>query len=544
MTTESMGHPEGYSAGHPDDPAESPFNRPAGKTRVVLCILDGFGWRVGPDREYGNAIIAAQPEYFYSLWDRYPHTTLGCSGRDVGLPDGQMGNSEVGHLTIGAGRIVNQELVRISETVAGGAFSRQPAWQDFVARVQRGSNRLHLLGLVSPGGVHSHTDHLYGIVAAAQEAGIEDIFIHAFLDGRDTDPQAGLGYMETLLEELATIGAGRVASVTGRFYAMDRDKRWDRVEKAWRMLVHGEGRSASDPVAAIRDSYAADVTDEFVSPVVITEGDGKPLATVDNGDGVFFWNFRADRARELTWAFNQDDFDGFPRPRRPAVEYLCMTPYDEKLDVPVLFTPLFPHRNLPELFAAAGVTNLRLAETEKYAHVTYFFNGGREEPYPGEERLMIPSPKVQTYDLQPEMSAPAVAQAFGEQIASGKHEVIVVNFANGDMVGHTGDFEAAVQAVKTLDGLLATIVPPVVEQGGTFLITADHGNCDQMLTTDGRPMTAHSLNPVPFVAVSQKLEVNRGEIPGGPYGLADIAPTLLGLLDLPLPAEMTGRSIL
>ncbi len=513
------------------------------RPRVVLCILDGFGWRTGPGSEHGNAIAIADPPFYRSLLAEYPHTSLACSGLDVGLPTGQMGNSEVGHLTIGAGRVINQELVRISRSFNTGSFDREPAWTDFLARVNAGSGRLHLLGLVSPGGVHSHADHLYGIVAAAKAAGIREIFVHAFLDGRDTDPHAGLGYVQDLLAQLDRIGAGKIATLAGRYYAMDRDQRWDRVEKAWQALVHGRGEKAVDPAQAIKVSYDQEITDEFVLPTVLTD-DGRPVATVEDGDGVFFWNFRADRARELTWAFNLADFDGFDRPRRPDIAYLCLTPYDAKLDVPVLFRPEAPVNTLPEMLATHGLTNLRAAETEKYAHVTYFFNGGREEPFPGEERILIPSPKVATYDLQPEMSAPEVARTVKEQAASGKHDVIIVNFANGDMVGHTGVLAAAVSAVKTVDSLLADIVPPILAAGGTFLLTADHGNCEEMITPDGTVLTAHSLNPVPFVAMAPGFAGRSDVIDEGPFGLADIAPTVLKLLDLPQPPEMSGRSIL
>jgi len=513
------------------------------KPQVVLCILDGFGWRSGPGSEHGNAIALANPRYYQSLFQKYPHTTLECSGRAVGLPAGQMGNSEVGHLTIGAGRVVNQELVRISESIDSHAFETIPAWQEFVQRIKAGSGRLHLLGLVSPGGVHSHTDHLIGIVTAAAAAGIEQIFIHAFLDGRDTDPRGGVTYVADLQAELARIGAGRIATISGRYYAMDRDRRWQRTEKAWRAIVNGEGTAVTDPVTAIQASYDAGVTDEFMVPVVVTEN-GQPLTTVSDGDGVFFWNFRADRARQLTWAFNQDDFDGFARPRRPAVAYLCMTPYDKKLDVPVLYVPEIPPNGLAEVFAQHGIRNLRTAETEKYAHVTYFFNGGREEPYPGEERILIPSPQVATYDLQPEMSAPGVAQTVLEQVAAGRFDVIIVNFANGDMVGHTGVLTAAIQAVGTLDRLLAELVPAVLAAGGTFLLTADHGNCDEMIDPHGKVLTAHSLNRVPFVAISRQLEGRLDAIGGDGHGLKDIAPTILKILGIQQPAEMTGRSLL
>jgi len=522
------------------------------KPRLVLCILDGVGYRTGPDSEHGNAIVAAQPRFYNSLFERYPHTTLHPGGPYVGLPEGQMGNSEVGHMTIGAGRIVEQDLVRIGKSMQSGDFAERPAWNDFVAAIKAGSGRLHLLGLVSPGGVHSHTDHLLGIVAAAKEAGISEIFIHAFLDGRDTDPRSGQGYVSELRTKLEEIGAGRLASVSGRYYAMDRDKRWERVERAWATLVDGAGTRHTDPVAAIAESYAAGVTDEFVEPLVICDPDtsdtpgtpGTPVATIGDGDGVFFWNFRADRARELTWAFMRDDFDGFATAHRPRVAYLCLTPYDKTMELPAVYTPLSPRNGLAEIFAEHGISNLRTAETEKYAHVTYFFNGGREEPYPHEERKLIPSPKVATYDLQPEMSASEVAQVVNEACHSGEYEVIVVNFANGDMVGHTGVFDAAVAAFKTIDRLLSEIMPPSLAAGTIWIVTADHGNCDEMITPEGKVLTQHSLNPVPLVVAGQAFEGRLDSIDGDDFGLADIAPTILALLEIPQPAEMTGRSII
>jgi 2,3-bisphosphoglycerate-independent phosphoglycerate mutase len=506
---------------------------------LVLCILDGFGWREGPGSEHGNAIAAAGLRFWPELLARYPHTTLACKGLEVGLPEGQMGNSEVGHLTIGAGRVLDQELNRISRSVDGGTFAGLPAWRDFTARLSATGGALHLLGLVSPGGVHSHTDHLKGVVRLARDAGIADIRIHAFLDGRDTDPESGRGYVRDLEATLAELGAGRIVSLSGRYWSMDRDKRWDRVERSWRMLVHGEGAHAAQADAAIAASYAAGVTDEFFEPTLI----GEP-ATVADGDGVFFWNFRADRARELTWAFMQDDFAGFARPVRPRIDYLCMTTYDESMQLPVLFTPETPQDILADVLAAQGVRNLRAAETEKYAHVTYFFNGGREEPFPGEDRRMVPSPKVATYDLQPEMSAPAVAAIVMEAVAAREHGVIVVNFANGDMVGHTGVFAAAVAAVKTLDSLLAMIVPKVLAADGVILITADHGNCEEMLSPEGRVLTNHSLNDVPFLVVGREFADRTDALAAGPHGLRDIAPTMLKLLGLPQPDAMTGHTIL
>ncbi|PIE75511.1 phosphoglycerate mutase (2,3-diphosphoglycerate-independent) [bacterium DOLJORAL78_65_58] len=500
------------------------MNTPAAQhPKVVLCILDGVGYRTGPDSDRGNAIVAAKPAYYNSLFERYPFTTLQAGGLQVGLPEGQMGNSEVGHLTIGAGRIINQELMRIGKSLESGEFAQLPAWRDFLQRAKDGSGRLHLPGLVSPGGVHSHTDHLYGIVKAARDAGLEEIFIHALMDGRDTDPRSGQGYMEELQQKLDELGAGRVATVCGRYWGMDRDKRWDRVQRAWKMLVQGESETtAHDPVRALADSYAAGTTDEFIEPTVILNDDGSPVATIQDGDSIFFWNFRADRARELTWAFKQDGFDGFDVGDRPAVNYLTMTPYDEKMDLPSAFQPEMPRNGLAEVFAREGIRNLRTAETEKYAHVTYFFNGGREEPFAHEERRLIASPKVATYDLQPEMSAPEVAELVRQACEGTEFDVVIVNFANGDMVGHTGVFEAAVQAFQTMDRLLSEIMPPSIARGTTWLVTADHGNCDEMLDPEGAVLTQHSLNRVPFV----------------------IAGKVLELLGLEAPAEMSGTCMI
>ena len=509
-------------------------------TPLVLCILDGFGWREGPGSDRGNAIAAAAPTFYNSLLERYPHTSLACMGLEVGLPEGQMGNSEVGHLTIGSGRVIDQDLNRVTRSLDSGDFADLPVWRTFIDDLAASGGKLHLMGLVSPGGVHSHTDHLKGIVRLARDAGVADICIHAILDGRDTDPNSGLDYVRDLQAALDDMGAGRIVSVSGRYYAMDRDKRWDRVEKAWRAYVHGEGESGVDAASIIQASYDADVTDEFVLPTLI----GDAPVTVSNGDGVFFWNFRADRARELTWAFNVDDFDGFDRPIRPDISYLCLTIYDETLGLPAIFTKQVHKGILADVLVKAGLKTLRTAETEKYAHVTYFFNGGREEPYVGEDRKLIPSPKVATYDLQPEMSASDVAEIVLEALKAGEYEVIVVNFANGDMVGHTGVFEAAVSAVKTLDGLLAKIVPEVLAKGGVLLLTADHGNCDEMIDPTGRVLTNHSLNPVPFVVIGEPFAGRTDVLAEGAFGLRDIAPTMVALLGLDQPAEMTGSSII
>ncbi len=519
-----------------------------GHPRVVLCILDGVGYRSGPGSEVGNAVIGAQPAFYNSLFERYPFTTLEAGGLQVGLPVGQMGNSEVGHLTIGAGRVVNQELVRIGQSIKDGEFSGRKTWRDFINRAKEGTGRLHLLGLVSPGGVHSHTDHLYGIIAEAKKAGLTEIYVHAFLDGRDTDPNSGRIYVQELVDKMAEIGAGQIASVCGRYWAMDRDKRWDRVARAWSLLVDGrlddKGHMASDPVAAIKASYQAGVTDEFVEPTIIIDSEGAPLATVGDGDSIFFWNFRSDRARELTWAFLQEGFDGFVQDHRPRVNYLCMTPYDQSMDLPVMFTPEAPRNGLAEIFANQGIRNLRTAETEKYAHVTYFFNGGREEPFPFEDRKLVPSPKVATYDLQPEMSAPEVAAIVTEACAGNDHDVVIVNFANGDMVGHTGNYDAAVKAFQTLDRLLAEMMPPSLERGTIWLVTADHGNCDEMLAPGGAPLTQHSLNKVPLVVAGKDFENKPNVLKNGDFGLSDIAPTVLGLLGLVQPPEMTGQNLI
>lgn len=516
--------------------------------QVVLCILDGVGYRTGPGSEVGNAVVGANPTFYNSLFTDYPFTTLNASGLHVGLPEGQMGNSEVGHLTIGAGRVMNQELVRISKSLTDGEFPQRAAWTDFMDRARQGTGRLHLLGLVSPGGVHSHTKHLKGIIAAAKAAGLTEIYLHAFLDGRDTDPRSGAGYVADVVTAMNDMGAGQIASVCGRYWAMDRDKRWDRVSRAWNLLVDGtldeKGVSATDPVAAIKASYAAEITDEFVEPTLMTGPDGQPIATIGDGDSVFFWNFRADRARELTWAFKQEGFDGFPQAKCPETNYLTMTPYDEKIVLPSMFQPQRPRNGLPEILASHGLTNLRTAETEKYAHVTYFFNGGREEPFTGEDRQLVPSPKVATYDLQPEMSAPAVANIVNKACQGTDHDVVIVNFANGDMVGHTGIYAAAVEAFGTLDRLLSEIMPPSLARGTVWLVTADHGNCDEMLSASGDILTQHSLNKVPFIVAGRDFKGQSNLLKDGNYGLSDIAPTILDLLRISQPEEMTGQTIL
>ncbi|ORJ58713.1 2,3-bisphosphoglycerate-independent phosphoglycerate mutase [Geothermobacter hydrogeniphilus] len=507
------------------------------KAPLALVILDGWGQA---DCTPDNAVCQARTPVLDRLFKEFPHTTLGASGLDVGLPDGQMGNSEVGHLNIGAGRVVYQDLTRISKSIEDGDFFTNPVMLEGMRKIRENGGKLHLCGLLSDGGVHSHNTHLYALVEMAKQQGIGEICIHAFMDGRDTPPKSGAGYLRELENQLQKIGAGVLATVSGRFYAMDRDNRWERIERAWQALVHGRGITAADSAGAIADAYAAGQSDEFVEPRVILR-DGRPLATVDDGDGILFFNFRADRARELTRAFTFDDFDGFDRGKHPELAcYLCLTEYDETFGLPVIFPP----ESYPDLFgevlAKAGKTQLRIAETEKYAHVTFFFNGGVEEPFAGEDRALIPSPQdVATYDQKPEMSAAEVTDEVVTRIESGQYDVIILNFANPDMVGHTGVFPAAVKAMETVDACLGRVVEAVQAAGGGLLITADHGNCEKM-SDHGQPHTAHTSDPVALLLVDDRYR-RAGLQPGV---LADLAPTMLQLLGLPQPAAMTGRSLL
>jgi 2,3-bisphosphoglycerate-independent phosphoglycerate mutase len=451
-----------------------------------------------------------------------------------------MGNSEVGHLNLGAGRIVYQGLTRISQTIENGSFFENPVFVDALTRVRQAGGKLHLMGLLSDGGVHSHQTHLYALVDMAQRHAIQDICIHAFMDGRDTPPQSGAGYLAQLEEELTRLGTGRVATVTGRYYAMDRDNRWERVEQAWQAMVLGEGTAAATSAEAIQAAYAAGQTDEFVEPRIIS-GDGTSFEGISDGDGIIFFNFRADRAREITRCFTQPDFSGFSRPQIPKLAaFVCMTEYDETFTLPIAFPPETYPNILGEVVADAGLRQLRIAETEKYAHVTFFFNGGVEKPFANEDRVLIPSPKdVATYDLKPAMSAPEVADEAVRRIRSGEYDLIILNFANPDMVGHTGVLAAAVSAMETVDACVGKVVDTLLEMGGCALITADHGNCEQMVDNDGSPHTAHTPNQVPLLLVGQQHD--RTLRPGI---LADIAPTLLELLGRPVPEEMTGSSLL
>lgn len=502
------------------------------KKPVLLMILDG--WGIAPASST-NAAVAARTPNLDGYFACYPHTSLQASGREVGLPAGQIGNSEVGHLNIGSGRIIYQSLTRISKAIEDGDFFKNGVLCDTMERTREAGAALHLLGLVSDGGVHSHLTHLLALLELAKQYGLSRVYVHAFLDGRDVPPQSALTYLKELQQGMDGIGVGQIATVSGRYYAMDRDKRWERVERAYKALVLGEGAAAADAVSGVEASYAAGVTDEFVEPLVIDGVDGRIKA----GDGVIFFNFRPDRARELTRALHDEDFPYFARPleARPVC-FACMAQYDATIDAPVAYPPETIGDTLGQVLADHGMRQLRIAETEKYAHVTFFFNGGVEEPNANEERILIPSPKVATYDLQPEMSAEEVTQALLAELDKDKFDAIILNFANPDMVGHTGVLAAAVKAMEKVDDCTGRIVRRVLELGGTVCITADHGNLEKMAEADGEPNTAHTTNPVPFIVVSREQHKLHSGI------LADIAPTLLELLHIEQPAAMTGRSLL
>lgn len=503
------------------------------KKPLALIILDGFGYN---PQDYGNAIAAAKKPNIDRLMAACPHTLIGASGLDVGLPDGQMGNSEVGHTNIGAGRIVYQELTRISKSIADGDFFQNPALLASVENCKKNDTALHLMGLCSDGGVHSHNTHLYGLLRLAKEAGLKKVYVHCFMDGRDVPPTSGVEYLAQLEAEMNKIGIGRIATVIGRYYAMDRDNRWERVSRAYNAIVNSEGNYNPSAVDAAEKSYGAEVTDEFIEPTVCLKDAG-----VRDGDSIIFYNFRPDRARELTRTFVDPDFGGFEREGGwKQVFFVCMTQYDVTMpNVEVAFKPESLDNTFGKYISDKGLTQLRIAETEKYAHVTFFFNGGVEKPYPGEDRALIPSPKVATYDMQPEMSAYIVTDEVVKRIESGKYDVIILNYANCDMVGHTGVFNAAKRAVEAVDKCLGETVAAILKMGGRALITADHGNADQMLEPDGSPFTAHTTNPVPLIAVGC------GDVRLRADGrLADLAPTMLKLLGLPQPSEMTGKSII
>jgi 2,3-bisphosphoglycerate-independent phosphoglycerate mutase len=504
------------------------------KAPVALVILDG--WGISESCDF-NAACQANTPIMDALRSEWPNGRIGASGRDVGLPDGQMGNSEVGHLNIGAGRVVYQDLTRISLAIEDGSLFENTALKRLCQRLVDGSGKLHLLGLLSDGGVHSHNSHLYALIRMAKQLGVKDVCIHALLDGRDTPPSSGAGYLEQLESELARIGLGRVSTVVGRYWAMDRDNRWDRVEKAYQAMTEGLGQQAATSAEAIQQAYAAEETDEFVKPWVVGSA-----GTIDDGDGVLFFNFRADRAREMTRALTQTDFSGFVRTKTPQlVDYVCLTEYDEKFALPVAFPSETYPDILAEVISKAGLKQLRIAETEKYAHVTFFFNGGVEQAWEGEERVLIPSPQdVATYDQKPAMSAVEVTDEVVRRIESGAYQLIILNYANPDMVGHTGVLKAAIAAVETVDSCLGRVVDAMLKVNGRLLITADHGNCEQMSDGQGGVHTAHTSNPVPLVFVDperKQVQLREGI-------LADLAPTILQLLEIPVPEAMTGRSLL
>ena len=510
------------------------------KKMTALIIMDGFGERA---ETYGNAIKLAGTPNLDKLKAEYPHTVIGASGMDVGLPDGQMGNSEVGHLNIGAGRIVYQELTRITKSIQDGDFFKVPEFVDACQKAKKNGGKLHLMGLLSDGGVHSHITHLFALIDLAKQQGLDNVYVHCIMDGRDTPPSSGIEYVQQLQDYMDKVQFGKIATISGRFWAMDRDKRWDRIQKAYEAISCGVGDKADCPICAMKNSYKNEKTDEFVVPCVIQE-DGKPVATVEAGDSMIFFNFRPDRTREITRAFIDANFSDFERlGGYKPVTFVGMTRYDDTFtNIETAFKPVTLTNTMGEYLAANGKTQLRIAETEKYAHVTFFFNGGVEAPNPGEDRELIPSPKVTTYDLKPEMSAYEVTDKAVELIGSGKYDVMILNFANCDMVGHTGVLEAAEKAVKTVDACVDRVVKAVLATGGQVLITADHGNADMMIDpTTGEPFTAHTTNKVPFILVDPSRKDAKLREGGR---LADLAPTMLELMGLPKPAEMTGESLI
>ena len=502
---------------------------------TMLMILDGFGEN---KNEKGNAVKIANTPNIDKLMKMCPTTDIYTSGLNVGLPEGQMGNSEVGHTNIGAGRIVYQELTRITKSIEDGDFFSIPEFNEVAENCKKNNSNLHVMGLLSDGGVHSHIRHLYAILELAKRKGIENVYVHCFLDGRDTPPASAEGYIAKLEEKMKEKEIGKIASITGRFYAMDRDKRWERVKKAYDAMVNGVGQKAQTAIAAIEASYQKEIFDEFVEPTLICNGE-TPIATIKENDSVIFFNFRPDRAREITRALVDDKFDGFET-KKLNLYFVCMTNYDETMpNVKVAFKPTSLKNTFGEYISKLGLTQLRIAETEKYAHVTFFFNGGEEKQYPGEDRILVPSPKVETYDLKPEMSAYEVTDKVLEAIKSEKYNAIILNYANPDMVGHTGNLEAAVKAIETIDECVGKVVEEVENKKGVLLITADHGNAEQMIDyKTGEPHTAHTTNPVPLILIGME------DVKLKPGKLADLAPTMLDLMGLEKPEEMTGESII
>lgn len=504
---------------------------------VALIIMDGFGLR---DTVEGNAVAQAKKPNYDRLMAQYPHTTLTACGEAVGLPEGQMGNSEVGHLNIGAGRIVYQDLTRISKSIREGEFFENSTLVEAVRAAKNNGKKLHLYGLLSDGGVHSHIEHMFAMLDLAKKEDMHDVYIHAFLDGRDVAPDSGKKFIQELQAKIQEVGIGKIATVQGRYYAMDRDKRWERVEKSYRAIVYGDGPKYTDPLEAVTESYNKSVFDEFVEPTVIVDENGQPVSLVESGDSVVFLNFRPDRAIQLSQVFTNKDFRGFDRgPKFPEnLHFVCLTLFSETVGGYVAYEPKNLDNTLGEVLVQHNKKQLRIAETEKYPHVTFFFSGGRDVELPGETRILINSPKVATYDLKPEMSAYEVADACVKEIEAEKHDAIILNFANPDMVGHSGMLEPTIKAVEATDECMGKVVDAVIAKGGVAIIIADHGNADMVFDEQGRPFTAHTTNPVPFILTDENVTLRDGGI------LADVAPTILDLMQLPKPAEMTGESMI
>ncbi|UTR15966.1 2,3-bisphosphoglycerate-independent phosphoglycerate mutase [Salipaludibacillus sp. LMS25] len=508
------------------------------KQPKALIILDGFALR---EETEGNAVALANTPNFDRFWNNYPHATLQASGLAVGLPEGQMGNSEVGHLNIGAGRVVYQSLTRVNLAIKEKEFFQNKTFLDAMQHVKEKGKALHLYGLLSDGGIHSHINHLTALLEMAKDQGVEEVYVHGFLDGRDVGPQSADKYIQILEEKMKELQLGQLASIQGRYYAMDRDKRWDRVEKSYRAMVYGDGLKYRSATEALKDSYKNDIHDEFVLPAVMTEADGEtPVGTIKDEDAIIFFNFRPDRAIQMSQVFTNPDFSDFDRGDRfpKNLHYVCLTHFSESVQGLVAFEPTNLDKVLGEVVSDAGLKQLRIAETEKYPHVTFFFSGGREEKFPGEERVLIDSPKVATYDLKPEMSAYEVTDALLNEIRADKHDMIILNFANPDMVGHSGKVEPTIKAIEVVDECLGKVVDLIEEKGGKTIITADHGNADVLITEEGTPMTAHTTNPVPVIVTDKSVQLREDGI------LGDLAPTMLELLNVDQPDEMTGKSLI
>jgi len=504
---------------------------------VALIIMDGFGLR---NTQEGNAVAQAKKPNYDRLMSQYPNSTLIACGEEVGLPVGQMGNSEVGHLNIGAGRIVYQDLTRISKSIRDGEFYENPTLVEAVRSAKNNNKKFHIYGLLSDGGVHSHIEHVFAMLDLAKKEGLDEVYIHAFLDGRDVSPDSGKHFVEQLNAKIEEVGIGTIATVQGRYYAMDRDKRWERVEKSYRAIVYGDGPKYTDPLQAVTESYTKSVFDEFVEPTVIVNEQGNPVGTVESGDSIVFLNFRPDRAIQLSQVFTNKDFRGFDRGDKfpENLHFVCLTMFSETVEGYVAYEPKNLDNTLGEVLVQNNKKQLRIAETEKYPHVTFFFSGGRDTELPGETRILINSPKVATYDLQPEMSAYEVADACVKEIEAENHDTIILNFANPDMVGHSGMLEPTIKAVEVTDECMGRVVDAVIAKGGVAIIMADHGNADMVFDEQGRPFTAHTTNPVPFILTASDVVLRDGGI------LADVAPTILDLMNLPQPAEMTGLSMI